>query len=296
MNEFASYKKRGKAETIVFSSEFKRRVKEVRLKLGIPPEGFPRIKLDSTKKIAELFAGEDVKQSANGKRKAPPKIVVSVGLQKEPTEAHQWYAEHIQRATGKRPEDLPFNLPHYYWYFPREIAELIEGFAYSSKPCRPGFHPEVPLDHCALELIQEFGLPEDFVNEVKRHILSEESGSFGVSPMLQPIIIPMEGQDGPYLCAVIAGIDGSTTKKEWLDVWQEIKKQMQWKGIKVVPTKRDEEKIEIRDLTWWKWSKDGLSPGDIADKWVTDRAGEIYGEDTVRVAIKRIDDKMNPIQ
>jgi hypothetical protein len=255
-----------------FSPEFKERVKEIRSKLGIPQGGFP-------KEVHTVLG--------------PPEK----GFPKEesfyPKEAiRRWYVEHVQKTVGNVQYK---DLPHYYWYFPKDFAELIDNFAYTGQPCRPGFHPEVPLDRYAMDLVQEFGLPEDFVNEVKRHILTEESSSFGVSPMLQPIIIPMDGQDGLYFCALIAGIDGSTTKKEWLDIWQEIKRQMQWKGIKAVPTKRDEEKIEIRDLTWWKWSKDGLSPKDIANKWEEGRAGEVYGEDTVRAAVKKMEKIMRPI-
>lgn len=270
-----SYQKRKRAGLCAFSPEFKKRVKDVRSKLGIPQGGFP-------KEVRTVLG--------------PPQEGFPKELSFYPEEARRWYVAHIQKATGKRPEDLPRNLPRHYWYFPREFAELIEDFAYSTQPCRPGFHSEVPLDRYAMDLVQEFDLPEEVVNEVKHHILVEESSGFGVPPMLQPIIISLEGQGGVILLALIAGIDESTTKKEWLDMWQEIKRQMQWKGIKMVPTKREEEKIEIRDLTWWTWSRQGLSAQQIASTWAEKHPEDrIYGEDTVRAAVKRIEEIMRPI-
>ncbi len=275
MNKLPSYKKRGKAEIIAFSPQFRKRVKEMRSKLGIPEGGFPK----------------DIRSVEGPREKGFPKE-----LSFYPAEAIKWYAEHVQKETGKRPEDLQSNLPRYYWYFPREIAELIEDFAFSQQPCRPGFHAEVALDRCAMDLVREFGLPEDVVNEVKHHILVEESSGFGVSAMMQPVTIPMEGQDGLYFCALIAGIDGSTTKKEWLGIWGEIQSQMEMyrSCIETAPTKRKGEKNEMRDLTWWKWSQEGLSAKEIADKWQKER-GEAYGEDTVRAAVRRVMETMHPI-
>jgi len=260
MNKLPSYKKRRRADLCAFSPEFKERVKAIRSELGIPPEGFSKDRLHF------------------------------------PNEASNWYKEHVQKTVGNKQYK---DLPRYYWHFPKEFAELIENFDYSTEPCKAGFHPEVPLDRCAMDLVHEFDLPEDVVNEVKHHVVVEESSSFGVSPMLQPIIIPIEGQDGFEFLALIAGIDSSTTEKEWLDVWREIKKQMRWKGIKTAPTKRDEEKNEIRDLTWWKWSKKGLSAREITDRW-QERHPEQYenkelGEDTVRAAVKKMEKIMRPI-
>jgi hypothetical protein len=275
MKELASHKKRRRADIVAFGPEFRKRVKETRLKLGIPEGGFPK----------------DVRTVLGSPEKGFPEK-----LSFYPVEANRWYAEHIQKATGRRMEGFPRTLPPYYWYCPREIAELIEDFAYSHQPCRPGFYPEVPLDRYAMDLVREFGLPEDVVNEIKHYILVEERSGFGVPPMLQLIPIPMEGQDGLYFCSLIAGIDGSTTKKEWLGIWQQIKSRMKENGMKIAPIKRDEDKISIRDLTWWKWNQDGLAPKTIAEKWqIKNPQDETYAEDTIRAAIDRINEAMRPV-
>ena len=70
--------------------------------------------------------------------------------------------------------------------------------------------------------------------------------------------------------------------------------QMRWSGIEAAPTKREGEEILFRDLTWWKWSQQGLSAKQVADKWGKQR-GEAYAEDTVRAAVHRIDKTMHPI-
>jgi hypothetical protein len=271
-----SYKKKKKAELCAFSPKFKERVKEIRSKLDIPEGGFPK-----------------EKRTVLG----PPEKGFPKELSFYPLEATKWYAAHVQKTTGRPVEELPRNLPRYYWYFPRKIAELIKDLACSQQPCRPGFYPDVPLDCCAMDLVREFDLPEDVVNEVKHHILVEESSGFGVSPMLQPIIVPMEGQGGPYFCALIAGIDGSTTKKGWEDIWKLIKSQMKEKGVKIAPTKRDEEKIEIRDLTWWTWSQQDLRAKEILDKWSKEHPEDkkTYDIDTANAAVKRIEEIMRPI-
>jgi hypothetical protein len=266
-----SYKKRKNAAYIAFSPEFKKRVKTIRSELGIPPKGFPL---------------EEYKLLGSAKKGLPQKDYFypqeTVG---------RWYAEHVKKSLGNVQYK---DLPQYYWYFPQDIAELLEKHNYSGEPCMAGFHPEVPLDRYAMDLIREFNLPEDLVNEVKKRILVEENSGFGVSSKLQPITISMNSQDGPYVCVLIAGIDGSTTKKEWLDLWQEISTQLQSNGIELEPVKRDEEKIEIRDLIWWKWRTQGLKIGEIADKWEADHDGEAYSEDTVNVAIKRVNEIMSP--
>ncbi len=260
-----SYKKRKNATFVGLSPEFKKRVKTIRSELGIPPEGFP---------------SEEYTLLSPAKKGFPKKE--NFISQKAVT---RWYADHIKKSLSS----VPFkDLPQYYWYFPEDIADILEKHSYSNKPCMAGFHPEVPLDRDAMDLIREFDLPEDMVNEVKQRILVEESSGFGVSAKLQPIIISMNSQDGPYVCVLIAGIDGSTTKKEWLDLWQEITIELQNNGIHVEPVKRDEEKIEIRDLIWWKWRTQGLKIKEIADKWEIDHEGEEYGEDTINAAIKRI--------
>jgi hypothetical protein len=208
-----------------------------------------------------------------------------------PEEAKRWYKNHVQQTTGKQGKDLP----HYYWHFPKELAELIENFAYSRQPCKAGFHPEVPLDCRAMDLVHEFGLPEDVVNEIKRRILVEESGGFGSSSTLQLILLPIDEQeDGNKYVALVAGIDGATTQKDWLDIWKQIRMILRMSGIEITSTKREEEKILLRDLTWWDWAKHGITLKKIADKW-EEREGKVYAEDTIGAAIHRIDEIMRPI-
>src|ERR1035437_9392327 len=120
-----SYKKIRRAEDVAFSPELRASVKDIRSKLGIPVGGFPK----------------DIRTVVGPPEKGFPKE-----LSFYPVDATKWYREHIQKATGKQAEDLPRNLPPYYWYFPREIAELVEDRPFGWQPCRPGFHPEVPLD------------------------------------------------------------------------------------------------------------------------------------------------------
>ena len=155
------------------------------------------------------------------------------------------------------------------------------------------------IDQQAMDLVREFGLPEDLVNEVKHHILVEENSGFGVSPKLQPIIIPLEEPDELEFLVLTAGIDGSTTKKDWLDIWHKIQTEMDRRRAKIItsPTKRDAATISIRDLTWWKWSQDGLNYNKIADKWQKRHPEDkkSYGEDTVAAAIKRIKKQMGPV-
>lgn len=279
MSELPSYKKRRRAGTIAFGEQFKTRVRGIRTKLGIPEGGFPREK--------RMVMGPQEKGFPR-ELELPPEQAIAA-----------WYTDHVQKATGKRPEDLPRNLPRWDWYFPREIAELIEDWAYSTQPCRPGFHPDVPLDRYAMELVREFGMPEDVVNEVKKRILVEERGGFGISPKVQPVHIPMEGQDGPYYCILIAGVDGSTTKRDWDDIWERTRHLMKGRGLRVGPAKRPEGKIEMRDLTWWHWRiVDGLSYKEIAEKWNEihpSDSGNIPGEDAIAAAVKRIDRMMHPL-
>ncbi len=276
MKELSSHKRR-RRDVCTFGPEFEERLKAIRLKLGIPQGGFP-------KEVCTVLG--------------PPEKGFPKKESFYPQEATtRWYTEHVQQTTGKRREDLPRNPPSYYWYFPREIAELINDFAYSTQPCRPGFHPEVPLDRYAMDLVREFGLPEDVVNNVKRRILVQEAGSLGRHRMLQPIPIAMEGRDGPYFCVLISGVDGSTAKKDWEDIWEQLKSQMKQKGWKIAPPKRDEEKIEVRDLTWWGWSQEDMSAGQILDKWSEKHPEDkrTCHEDAVRAAIKRIEEIMRPI-
>jgi len=263
VNKLPSYKKRRRAGLIAFSPVFKERTKVVRSELGIPQDGFP---------MDESLYPEEAK-----------------GFY--PKAAIKWYEDHIKQTIGRQSKDLP----HYYWHFPKELAELIENFAYSSQPCKAGFHPEVPLDRRAMDLAHEFGLPEDVVNEIKRRILVEESGSFALSSALQLIFIPVnEQEEGIKFLALVAGIDGDTTQKDWLDVWRQVRRLMRMSDVETASTKREEEKILLRDLTWWEWSRCGLSTRQVADKW-EEREGNAYAEDTIGAAIKRIDEIMRPI-
>lgn len=263
MNKLPSYKKRRRADLCAYSPEFKESVKVVRSELGIPPDGFPMEKILNPEEAKGFY----------------------------PEEAIRWHENHVQQTTGKQSKDLP----HYYWHFPKELAELIENFAYSRQPCKAGFHSEVPLDRHAMDLVHEFGLPEDVVNEIKRRILVEDGGGFGLSSTLQLVLLHMDEQeDGVKLVALVAGIDGATTQKDWLDVWRRIRMIMQMSGIETTSTKREEEKILLRDLTWWDWSKHRLTLKQIADKW-EEREGKAYAEDTIGAAIHRIDEIMRPI-
>ncbi|GAJ13976.1 unnamed protein product, partial [marine sediment metagenome] len=145
------------------------------------------------------------------------------------------------------------------------------------------------------DLVHEFGLPEDVVNEIKRRILVEERGGFGSSSTLQLILLPIDEQEeGIKYVALVAGIDSATTQKDWLDVWRRMLMTMQMSGIETTSTKREEEKILLRDLTWWDWSKHRLTLKQIADKW-EEREGKAYAEDTIGAAIHRIDEIMRPI-
>lgn len=263
MGRLPSYKKRRRADLCAFSPAFRERVKAVRTEFGIPQNGFPMLKVHEPKEPRGFY----------------------------PREAIEWYEGHVEQAMGKRSRDLP----HYYWHFPKEFAELVENLAFSSQPCRAGFHPEVPLDRQAMDLVREFDLPEDVVNEIKRRILVEENVGFGLSPLLQLVFIPInEQEEGVKFLALIAGIDVNTTRKDWLDAWEQIRKLMRMNGSEPSSTKREEEKILLRDLTWWEWARQGLDLRQIADKW-EEREGKAFGEDTVGAAVQRINELMNPI-
>lgn len=262
MSELTSCKKRRRTGFIAFSPAFKERIKQIRSELGIPSDGFPTAKLLNSEEPGGFY----------------------------PKQAIKWYENQVEKATGKRSKDLP----HYYRYFPEELAKLVEDLAYSSRPCRTGFHPDVTLDRLAMDLVREFGLPEDSVNEVKRRILVEENAGFTVSSPLQLIFIPVnEQEEGTKFVALIAGIDSDTTRKDWLDMWEQVRRLMSMNDVEMSTTKREEEKILLRDLTWWEWSKH-LTPKQIADKWEA-KEGKAYGEDTIRAPIHRIDETMRPI-
>lgn len=263
MTKLTSHKMRRRADLCAFSPAFKERAKTVRVELGIPQDGFLMEKPVNPEEPKGFY----------------------------PKEAVEWYEGHVEQAIGKRSKDLP----HYYWHFPKELAELVENFAYSSQPCRAGFYPEVPLDRRAMDLAHEFGLPEDVSNEIKRRILVEENTGFGVSSPLQLIFIPVnEQEEGIRFVALIADIDGDTTRKDWLDVWEKVRRLMRTNDVESSSTKREEEKILLRDLTWWEWSQKGLNPKQVADKW-EEREGKAYAEDTIRAAIQRMEEKMRPI-
>ncbi len=262
MKELPSHKKRKRAILSAFSPDLKARINAARSELGIPLDGFP-IETSTDPEEARGFY---------------------------PKDAVSWYENHVQQSVGKQKE-----LPKYYWHFPEEFAELIDNFAYSPRPCRAGFHPEVPLDCQAMDLVHEFGLPEDVVNEVKRRILVEESGSFASPPPLQLIFIPVnEHEEGIKYLACIAGINGDTTQKDWLDVWRQIRKIIKMSDVEISPTKREGEENQLRDLSWWKWSMQGLTNKQVADKWEEEK-GESYAEDTIGAAIRRVGDDMSPL-
>jgi hypothetical protein len=263
MKNFPYHKKRRKAQFIAFSPLLRERIKSIRLELGIPTDGFPsKASIDSISDL-EFY----------------------------PYEATEWYKNHTYKVIGEYKD-----LSVHYWHFPKGLVNLIEEFDITNEPCRAGFHPEVPLDRQAMNLAHEFNLPEDTVSQLKRRILVDEKCSFALTSSLDPlVVIPVdEKEEGIKLCVCIAGIDGSTTRKDWLKLWHTLQTTLEMYGVRIDPTKRESEKNMQRDLNFWNWSRHGLSYREIADKW-EDKKGETYGEDTIAAAIKRIDVLMQPL-
>lgn len=206
-------------------------------------------------------------------------------------EANAWYKKHHETNTRERLKPMP----RYYWHFPEEFVELIDSFAYSSEPSRVNFYRDVPLDRYAMELIQRFDLPEDLVDEVKAYVLVADYGSLGTGPALQLILVPVnEGEEGTKYVALVAGIDAATSQKDWLDTWQSLKAILRLSGISELPRKRPTDNLLLRDLTFWKETKEGRTAREVVSKWIEKHPeDEKIGEDTVRKAVERIDKIMH---
>lgn len=109
------------------------------------------------------------------------------------------------------------------------------------------------------------------------------------------VVIPVdEKEEGIKLCVYIAGIDGSTTRKDWINAWHMIQDTLEMYGVEIEPTKREDEKNLLRDIIWWKWSKQGLNCREVANMWEAKKS-KAFGEDTISAAIRRIDKLMRPL-
>lgn len=202
-------------------------------------------------------------------------------------EANEWYRKHHQANTAEALRPMPC----YYWHFPEEFVKLLDSFSYSNEPSRVNFYRDVPLDRCAMELIHRFDLPEDLVDEIKAYILLADYGSLGTGPALQLILVPVnEAEEGTKYVALVAGIDAATSQKDWLDTWQSIKAILRLSGIHELAHKRPIDNLLLRDLTFWKETKQGRTTREVLNKWIEKhREDENIGEDTVRKAVKRVD-------
>jgi len=186
-------------------------------------------------------------------------------------------------------------LPRYYWHFPKEFVELVESFAYSNEPSRVNYYPNVPLDRHAMDLIRKFDLPEEVVDQVKAYILGVR-GSLGVGSAFQPIVIPVNnGKEWIKYTVLVAGIDETTTQKDWLEMWGRVEAILRMSGMGKIPHRRPSGKLFLRDLGFWKQIKVGKTAREVADDWTERRPEDkALGEDTVRKAADRIDKIMRP--
>ena len=206
-------------------------------------------------------------------------------------ESNDWYRRHHEENTKERYRPMP----RYYWHFPKEFVDLVESFSYSNEPSRVNYHPDVPLDRCAMELVRRFDLPEEVVDQVKGYILGAK-GSLGIGPALQLILIPVnEGEEGTKYMALVAGIDDATTEKDWLKVWQDMEQILRLSGICKVPARRPVDTLLLRDLSFWKHTKAGKPAREVLDDWIRRHPeDDNLGEDTIRKAVQRIEKIMRP--
>lgn len=230
-------------------------------------------------------------------------------------ETNDWYKRHHAKNTKEQLRPMP----RWYWHFPKEFVELIDSFAYSSKPSKVNYYPDVPLDRRAMEIVKQFDLPEEMVDRIKGYILGgvkwhlvgpapelkarreqENAGgrkvSLSVPPALQPILIPInEGDEGRKYMVLVAGLDESTTQKDWLEVWKQLEIVLRLSDMGKTPHKRPIDSLLLRDLSFWKQIKEGKTARQVATDW-TDRHPEdkALGEDTVRKAADRVDKIMRP--
>ena len=240
-----SYEKRRNVSVITLSYAFNEAVKQARVNLGIPIEGFTSSR-----------------------------------------ESKDWHRRHHEVNTS----ETYASMPSYYWHFPREFVELLESLSYACEASKVNYYPSVPLDRYAMDLIHTFDLPEEVVDQVKWYILST-GRSLGIGGELQLVVVPVdEGQEGTKYMVLVAGIDESTTKENWLDIWQNITLILKSSGVRKAPNKRSVDKLLLRDLSFWTKAMAGKTAREILDEWVEKYPeDEKLGEDSVRKAIKRIE-------
>jgi len=207
-------------------------------------------------------------------------------------EMNEWYQKHHSKYSKEQYRSMPT----YYWHFPREIVDLIESFNYSDEPSRVNYYQDVPLDRYAMEIIRKFDLPEEILNQVKAYILGAV-GPLGVGSLLPVILIPVdEDNEGRKYTAFIAGIDESSSQKEWLEVWKSIQAVLRLSGVGETPHKRQIDSIFLRDLGFWTQAKKGKSARQIAEDWIKKHPdeGDYPVEDMIRKAVDRIENLMRP--
>jgi hypothetical protein len=204
----------------------------------------------------------------------------------------KWYKKHHKDNTEK-----PYRpMPRYYWHIPKEFAVLIESFSYSDEPSRANYYPDVPLDRYAMGLVRAFDLPEEIVDQVKGNILGKKE-SLSVGATLQLILIPVnEREEGIKYLALIAGIDESSTQKDWLETWNSIENILRMSGKGKAPHKRPSEETFLRDLGFWKRIKGGKAASEVVDDWIKIHPEDknYPAEDTIRKAVDRIEKIMRP--
>ena len=102
-------------------------------------------------------------------------------------QADKWYKTHHKANTN----ELLRPLSRYYWHLPNEFVDLLESFSFTNRPSRVNYYPNVPLDRYAMNLVHQFDLPEELVDEVKSYILIRGYGTLGVGSKLQVILVPV---------------------------------------------------------------------------------------------------------
>ena len=228
---------------------------------------------------ASVIAYSPAFQAAVGKIRSELEIPAE-GF-KTPQKREVWYRDHHAKHSGESPGQASL-------YRQADFSDLIDKMA--ALVSEPTAHSaDVPLDIRAWDLVRRFQLPDDLVGHVKDLIL----GSKGLStaPPLMPVVLPIDDVSGDKKFAVlIAGIDGSSTRKEWLQAWRNVQDILRIKKVRKVAARRpDENKKFLRDLTFWKWSNEGKAVSEIADKWLKEHPNPNgLGDDTVRKGIARI--------
>ena len=90
---------------------------------------------------------------------------------------------------------------------------------------------------------------------------------------------------------LVAGIDESSTQKDWLEVWKNIEIVLRLSGMGETPHKRPIDSLLLRDLSFWKKIKGGKTAREVADDWIEDHPSEkgYPVEDMVRKAVDRVE-------